>query len=456
MSDALLRRKSTFNDDPTDDFPYDVKVDMPLTGKLDILYTSDIHAGWNNFGGSRWGTKTFSLDHDSLTSGSPYYAGGDLKKYKERLIASGRPTYILDCGDATNSKFIEGHVTRPLDTSYLPNGYSSWTNDALCRHTIDMMNAVGYLGTTTGNWEWKRDNINTAFSWAGSVNNMMACNVYNVSSGVRSIRWTGTTSNALSYIRNKGWSHIVPGFKTMKVGNKKICFIAVGYPSPNGQETYGEYDEDYVAEHESVGYTGIEKNTGTFRWNYKRYDGGSTHTSLFTWNDSSKDSSVQNSGTVTYNQGGCLYRDVQYIINALKYGFGFDYVIVFCHLDKFTDENYSADNRFYSRADFLIKNTNGIDILIPGHWNHPKNTSAVSWRTSIPSGYTDGITSYPSGSGIIAYETAGEMNTIGRLEIDLVSDTVKNRLLYNTSHLEATDIDNIPIPPSSLWEDWEQ
>jgi hypothetical protein len=40
-------------------------------------------------------------------------------------------------------------------------------------------------------------------------------------------------------------------------------------------------------------------------------------------------------------------------------------------MDKYSDENYSDDNRFYSRADFTIMNTSGINVLIPGHLNSP-------------------------------------------------------------------------------------
>ena len=67
MGEALLKRQKLQGKDPTDDFPYDVEIDMPATGKLDILYTADIHCGWKDFGSNRWASQVFSLDKNSLT-----------------------------------------------------------------------------------------------------------------------------------------------------------------------------------------------------------------------------------------------------------------------------------------------------------------------------------------------------------------------------------------------------
>lgn len=420
MGEALLKRQKLQGKDPTDDFPYDVEIDMPATGKLDILYTADIHCGWKDFGSNRWASQVFSLDKNSLTGSA--YNGGDVKAYKELLISSGRPTYVLDCGD-----YSKGGNYRTTST------YSDEAK--IVNHSIDMMKAIGYFGVTTGNHEFKWKPIGTAFTYVNKLNGygLMATNLMNSSN---SPMYPGTTSAAITYIANK--TGVTPGygFKTIRVGNKKIGIIGVSYPSPNGTDTYGEYDEDNPS-----GSGRVEWNSSTYRWNYKDTSGNS----LYRWFDSigynSEDSNwkttaynKQSTGTVSYNPGGCMYREVNTIATALKQC-GFDYIIAFGHMDKFSDENYSADDRFFSRADFLLRNVNNVDVFIPGHLNSSINT--------VYHVKSKGSSTYDCD---IAPEAGGEMNSFGRLEIDLITDTISYRLLRNIDHLHAVDMSGISAP----------
>lgn len=71
---------------------------MPASGEIDFLYTADIHCGWKNYGGNRSvNAQVFSLDVDQISNKA--LVGGDVKAYQNKLINSGIPTYLLDCGD---------------------------------------------------------------------------------------------------------------------------------------------------------------------------------------------------------------------------------------------------------------------------------------------------------------------------------------------------------------------
>ena len=363
----------------TDTFQYDVKMGMPASGEVDFLYTADIHVGWKDFGSNRWGSQIFSLDVDQST-GQPLI-GGDVKAYQKKLEDANIPTYLLDCGDWSKS------------TNY---SHSPGMTEAQCvEHVIEVMQGMDYFGITTGNWEFKWPSITTALGYLNRMNSsgLMACNV-NDSSGVPMYKG--------------GINSEFPGCKTLKIGSKKIAVIAVGYPSPNGFETYGNYDDGGA----------VEYNSGTYRWNYK--SGGST---VYRWFDSSNDASAQQNRTVSHTAGGSLYGRLQGYINKLKNNYHFDYIIVFSHMDKYSDENYSDDNRFYSRADFTIMNTSGINVLIPGHLNTPiENTYTFTWKNG-------------QGSGIVAPEAGGEMNSFGRLRINLNNDTITCNLLKSLNDL---------------------
>lgn len=409
MGEALLKRQKLQGKDPDDDFPYDVEINRPSTGKLDILYTADIHCGWKDFGSNRWASQVFSLDKNSLTGAS--YNGGDVKAYKELLISSGRPTYVLDCGD-----YSKGGNYRTTST------YN--TEAKIVNHSIDMMKAIDYFGVVTGNHEFKWTPIGTAFTYVNKLNGygLMATNLMNSSN---SPMYTGTTDAAITYIANKTGITCQGGFKTIRVGNKKIGIIGVSYPSPNGTDTYGVYDDDNPS-----GGGRVEWNDHTYRWNYKDTSGNS----LYRWFDSIQNSNTQQAGTVSYNPGGCMYREVNTIATALKQC-GFDYIIAFGHMDKFSDENYSADGRFFSRADFLLRNVNNVDVFIPGHLNSPIN--------KVFHVKSKGSSTYDCD---IAPEAGGEMNSFGRLEIDLATDTISYRLLRNIDHLYAVNITDISAP----------
>ena len=369
------------------DLPYyDSKIEMPESGKIDFLYTADIHVGWKNWGSTRWdpplpdpSVKIFSLDYDQI--GRKSLVGGDVKAYQNKLIAADRPTYLLDCGDWSKSSQYGG-----LDEQTAVN------------KAIDTMKGMGYFGITSGNWEFKWTPISTAFNYLNKLKDhgMMACNV-NDSNG-KPIYAGGINSE-------------FPGCKVIKVGDKKIAVIAVGYPSPNGFDTYGD---------------AIEYNAVTYRWNYK--EGGVSRYRFF---DSSNNASLQQNRTVNPDAGGSVYRRVQEYIDKLKGTYGFDYIIVFSHMDKYSDENYSDDSRFFSRADFTIMNTSGINVLIPGHLNAPITRSyPYTWKNG-------------RGSGIVAPEAGGTMNSFGRLEIDLNSGIITAKLLTKLEHLNKIDINDI-------------
>lgn len=363
----------------TDTFQYDVKMGMPASGEVDFLYTADIHVGWKDFGSNRWGSQVFSLDVDQSTGQS--LIGGDVKAYQKKLEDANIPTYLLDCGDWSKS------------TNY---SHSPGMSEAQCvNHAIEVMQGMDYFGITTGNWEFKWSPITTAMSYLNKLSGygLMACNV-NDSSGVP--------------LYKGGINSEFPGCKTLKIGSKKIAIIAVGYPSPNGFETYGNYDDG----------GNVEYNSGTYRWNYK--SGGST---VYRWFDSLNDATAQQNRTVSHSAGGSLYGRLQGYIDKLKNNYNFDYIIVFSHMDKYSDENYSEDDRFYSRADFTIMNTSGINVLIPGHLNAPiENTYTFTWKNG-------------QGSGIIAPEAGGEMNSFGRLRINLNNDTITCKLLTSLNDL---------------------
>lgn len=363
----------------TDTFQYDVKMGMPESGEVDFLYTADIHVGWKDFGSNRWGSQVFSLDVDQSTGES--LVGGDVKAYQMKLEDANIPTYLLDCGDWSKS------------TNY---SHSPGMSEAQCvNHAIEVMQGMDYFGITTGNWEFKWSPITTAMNYLNKLSGygLMACNV-NDSSGVP--------------LYKGGINSEFPGCKTLKIGSKKIAIIAVGYPSPNGFETYGNYDDGGA----------VEYNSGTYRWNYK--SGGTT---TYRWFDSSNDATAQQNRTVSHSAGGSLYGRLQGYIDKLKNNYHFDYIIVFSHMDKYSDENYSEDDRFYSRADFTIMNTSGINVLIPGHLNAPiENTYTFTWKNG-------------QGSGIVAPEAGGEMNSFGRLRINLNNDTITCKLLKSLNDL---------------------
>ena len=378
MKDASYT--ATFVKDP-DTFQYDVKIPMPSSGELDFLYTADIHVGWKNFGSNRWGSQVFSLDVDQTTGQA--LVGGDVKAYQMKLEDANIPTYLLDCGDWSKS------------TNY---NHSPGMSEAQCvEHAISVMQQMDYFGITTGNWEWKWSPISTAMGYLSKMSSsgLMACNV-NDSNG--------------DPLYPGGVNKSFPGCKTIKIGDKKIALIAVGYPSPNGFDTYGNYDDGGR----------VEYNGYTYRWNYKTGD-----SSIYRWFDSASDPSVQQNRQVNPNASGSVYRRVQGYIDSLKGTYGFDYVIVFSHMDKYSDENYSDDGRFFSRADFMIMNTSGIDVLIPGHLNSPiANTYSYTWKNG-------------QGTGIVAPEAGGEMNSFGRLRINLKNNTITCKLLTSLDDLKV-------------------
>ena len=367
------------DDDP---FLYDLKLPTPDSGELDFLYTADIHVGWKNFGSNRWGRQVFSLDTDQTTGKS--LVGGDVKAYQNKLKAAGIPTYLLDCGDWSKSNNYN---------------HSPEMSESQCvNRAIEIMRGMDYFGITTGNWEFKWNPISTAIGYLNGMvpYGLMACNI-NDANG--------------KPLYPGGINSEFPGCKTIRVGGKngkRIAVIAVGYPSPNGFETYGNYDDG----------GNVEYNSGTYRWNYKEND-----STKYRFYDSADDASMQQNRQVSHSASGSLYGRLQAYIDKLKNTYGFNYVIVFSHMDKYSDEDYSEDDRFFSRADFTIMNTSGIDVLIPGHLNSPvSNTYPYKWKNN-------------KGTGIIAPEAGGEMNSFGRLRINVKNNTITCNLITSWADL---------------------
>lgn len=243
----------------------------------------------------------------------------------------------------------------------------------------------------TGNQESVKDTIINFYNNCGSVgyNKYLAVTYGNH-------EWysaVGTTSTIIEYFNRvdnmTACNLLVNGepvykpYRAIRIGSKKIGIIGVGYPSPNGRD-------------------GTTSDIKQFE-GYTFYDGAQT---------------------TAINAGSALYTQVQRYIDLFKNN-GFDYIIAISHMDKYADEDFTADSRFNARADSLIKNTNGLDVVIPGHYNYAINAT-----------YT--FTDLGGKSGMVVQEAGSSLNSFGRLRfIFNNSQPIQSYLLDEISDLEV-------------------
>lgn len=232
---------------------------------------------------------------------------------------------------------------------------------------INLFNSCGskgytkYLAVTFGNHEW--------YASMGSTSTI--------------INYLNRVNNMTACNLLLNGETVYKPYRAIKIGSKKIGIIGVGYPSPNGRD-------------------GTTNSVRTFD-GYTFYDGERT-TSL--------------------NPSSALYAQVQKYINMFKKK-NFDYIIAIAHMDKYSDENFNDDTRFNARADSLIKNTQGLDVVIPGHYNYP-----------ITSTYT--FTGLDGKSGLIVQEAGASLNSFGRLRFVFNDSTpIKSYLLDSLDDLEV-------------------
>ena len=312
----------------------DIEYDYIMTSsanEVDILYTTDTHLRWlNNAGSDYTYSPVFSLDN--------------VADYKDKLWDNNIPAFLVDCGD-----WVHGNTN------------TETLRDAIIKHfnNCGTKGLTKYLAVTYGNHEWYSavGDGATCNGYLSRVNNMTACNL--LSSG----------------------STVYKGYRAVKIGDKRIGVIGVGYPSPNGRD-------------------GTTSDTRTF-------DG-------YTFYDAQQ--------TTELNPTSALYTQVQSIVDKMKAS-NFDYIIAITHMDKYADESFTADTRFNSRADFLIQNTDGIDLVIPGHYNY-----------EIDSTYS--YTDRGGNTGIIVQEAGASLHSFGRIKLKFDGTAPSSYLLKSQSDLE--------------------
>lgn len=321
-----------------DNYDYDYIVPSKYD-EVDILYTTDTHLCWEDSGSA-----TYEED--------PVFKLNDVSYYNDKLWNAGIPTFCVDCGD-----WVHGNTN----------------TETLRNKIIGLFNSCGtrglgrYLAVTFGNHEWK-SSVGSASACVGYMDRitaMTACNfLYN---------------NTVKYKPTRA----------VRVGNKKLGIVGVGYPAPDGRadQGYPTYEDIKTID------------------NYKFYDAYRT--------GDSQPNSV-------------LYKQVQKYIDEFKNN-GFDYIIAITHMDKYADEDFDQDKRFNSRADRLIKNTSGINVVIPGHYNHPINE--VYTKTGL-----DG------NQGIIVQECGASFHNIGRLRFKFDdANPIQSYLLDDRGDLEVVN-----------------
>lgn len=412
-------------DDPT--FPYDVKIDMPTSGELDFLYTADIHNAWRNFGlykgtsgkgnaktgvvsvfslGSNGGTGSggegdvkYNLRKTGVYASDADFKGdlpGDLATYQKKLIDANIPTYLLDAGDFSQT-----------------NGGETLAEKRYC---IQRMKELNYFAIAIGNHEWNWP-ANGTWSASGAIDswgglNIVCCNLFHKEGGT--------------------WKQIFKPYKTIKVGTKKIAVIGIACPNfycdnkpdaPSGKITNYFTKSNPINSKYNVGW-----------WYYERWSSAAddwVKSTNYIMLDSINNVSQQSSGTATNSS---LYVMVQDYINDLKNNYGFDYIIALFHM---TDsgsqpyDTYGTDG--FTKADYLIKNTSGLDVVIPGHYNKSLYPSVT---VAPEGGYQSKIVKDKSGRNVmIAAEPGGMMKDIGRLRINLNTNQITCKLLSKIEDL---------------------
>ena len=124
-----------------------------------------------------------------------------------------------------------------------------------------------------------------------------------------------------------------------------------------------------------------------------------------------------------------LYTLVQDYIDDLKKNHGFDYIIAIYHMTDSEHETNSNGKYGYARADTLIKNTSGLDVVIPGHFNKPLYPSGSSYKSKI-------VKDKSNRNVMIAAEAGACMENIGRLKINLKDNNISSRLLIKLEDLK--------------------
>lgn len=406
-------------DDPT--FVYDVKIDMPASGELDFLYTADIHNAWRHFGlykgktgkgNAKTGTiSMFSLGSDASvkrTSGvykdEVNFTGdlpGDLATYQKKLIDNDIPTYLLDAGDFSQAS---------ADETLAEKNYS-----------IKRMEELNYFAIVIGNHEWNWPH-NGAWSAKGAIDawghlNIVSCNLFKRENGE--------------------WKQLFKPYKTIRVGDKKIAVI--GIACPNFYEKNTPDPDSGKIQNYFTSKSPINSKYDIGWWRYERWSKTLDDFSKNGYNDyimldSINNEAAQVSGRATSSS---LYVRVQECIDELRNKYGFDYIIAVMHMTESqpnTLEPFKLDSNVgFSRVDYLIKNTTGLNVVIPGHHNR-----SLYPDVSIPpeGGYKNNIVKDKSGNNVmIAAEAGGMMKDIGRLRIDLKNNTITCGLLSKIEDL---------------------
>ena len=309
---------------PTPKIEYDYTLDGDFD-EVDILFTADTHLAWKGY---------------NKYSGQPQkYVPQDIAAVKDDLWESGIPTFAVDCGD-----FDHGQ-NAPIST--IINHFNNFGSIGYRK----------YLSVTFGNHEWysAMGNAEQCMSYLRQVTNMSACNLL------------------------VNGEPVFKPYRAIKIGEKKIGIIAVGYPSPNGRQ-------------------GSPENSDVHNW------------SGYTFYDARRDQ------TATNQPNSALYKQVQKYIDMFKKRH-FDFILVNCHMDMNQYESVAADERFNARAEYLIQNTNGLDVVIPGHYN-----------IAIPYTYEfrhyDGV-----GKGIVSQEAGAGLGSYGRIRLNLRDGSIISTLV---------------------------
>lgn len=327
--------------------PEKIEFDYVLSGnykEVDILYTADSHISWKGSGNGQYDSQSPQM-----------FTWENISNYKDKLENANIPTFCVDCGDWSKGGATDSTSSNLYETSL--NKFS----------TLGTKGYTGYIATTYGNHEWKFGNATTTTDYLRRMNNFTACN----------------------FIKNNGnFSSYNKPYRAIKIGDKKIGIIGIGYPSPNGKND--SYD----------GTNGI--------WYYDQY--------LFY--DATNDKSKQEQKKAANSS---LYKQVQKYIDLMKRN-NFDYIIAIAHMDNNRDEDFYDDSRFRARAEYLLMNTSGLDFVIPGHRNYPTDplfTTDLNGRSCM-----------------VMPEAGSGLNSFGRIKLKFDGSGYEYKLLRSISDLD--------------------
>jgi len=397
-----------------DTFEYDLV--LPKTDELDFIFTSDIHCSWINHyqNNSKGYIPTFSFGVDAAHSDNGSATASDIEYYKQKLSDAGIPSLLLDCGD-----FSQCGSETTSQQNYAVNRYKE----------------QDYFAVTIGNHEWNHASSYTIWDadtavncWkqmeSDNVKRLVACNLFRKENGV--------------------WVQPFKPFKTLKVGKKKIGIIGVANSAfyekyiKEGQyeDAYQNYFDSAACPAQPSGESGYDKCWWYYeRWydDYAGHDGWSKNKNYIMY-DSSSNESTQSTGSATDTN---LYKLVQHYIDYLKNENGFDYVIVIMHSSPREAEEFETDGKKgFAKPEYLIKNTHGIDVLIPGHLNE-------SWKPypseASPTEYQGVIVKDSQNNDVLLAQCCGAaLSSFGRLRFKFNGsfDEITSSLLFKRSQLE--------------------